>query len=81
MKMIAITASVFTVITVGIYISIITSEIGIMQLHPELDKKSIVKAHRIMLARTLRNQIELDDSSDDAVDAQFLGIYHEIHNK
>jgi predicted HAD superfamily hydrolase len=79
-KKIALVASIATVIAAGwSYFSVISSEIGLMDLHPEIDQHDIIKAHRIMLVRTLTGQYNhLDTNDDEVLDRIFMEVVSEL---
>lgn len=61
------------------WFTVLSSEIALFALFPEIDQKVVIKAHRIMLRRTLAGKYNhLDLDKDEINEKIFLGIVQEI---
>ena len=59
------------------WFSILCSDVALFELFPTIPQKTVVKAHRIMIRRTLKGQYGTDNT-DEQLNFIFLGIVKEI---
>lgn len=81
-KLIITTAVTISIAALVATFSVLSSEIALFEKYPYLDQKVVVKAHRIMVRRTLSGKYNLLDlDNDDICDEIFLGIVMELTAK
>lgn len=69
---ILVTAGLVAATATYFYAKVIFSEVGIMQLHPEIPQRDIIRAHRRMFLDIATGKVKVDGFDDDQFDEMFL---------